>query len=102
VEWGGDGVAEKNMFLLQVKIFKKYLDVKSPWLPNSWFNFLFIFSKNEGFTEVRKQSTASHILLNFYIIGPCFRVKTEYFCPCSCLRKKKLARFSFWKEKSGI
>ena len=58
-----------------VKIFLKYLNVKSPWLTNSWFN-LTIFTKIEGFSKDRKQSTSQHIVLAFCINDQCFRVKT--------------------------
>lgn len=47
---GGNGKDEREcVSATNLKMFKKYLDVKSPWLPNSWFNFLFIFTKIKGF-----------------------------------------------------
>ena len=57
------------------KIFKKYLNVTSPWLMNSRFS-LTIFTNIEGFSKDRKQSTSQHIVLEFCINDQCFRVKT--------------------------
>lgn len=50
------GLMRENMFLPHIKILLKYFDVKSLWLPDSWFNFLFIFTKIEGFSKDRKST----------------------------------------------